>query len=91
MLFYRATAVVVKGPHLRGRDHQPPPDLDRLTVGEAERRAAGTAALVYLRKGETFAELAAGSDRYHTAWRYANETVALLAAWAPNCAVRPGR
>ncbi len=40
--------------------------------------------LAYLRKGETFAELAArfgvGTT---TAWRYVNETVALLAARAP--------
>ena len=40
--------------------------------------------LVYLRKGETFTELAArfgvGTT---TAWRYVNETVALLAARAP--------
>ena len=40
--------------------------------------------LVYLRKGETFAEVAAGFGvGTSTAWRYANETVALLAARAP--------
>ena len=40
--------------------------------------------LVYLRKGETFAELAAGFEvGTSTAWRYVNETVALLAARAP--------
>jgi hypothetical protein len=40
--------------------------------------------LVYLRKGETFAELGAGFGvGTTTAWRYANETVALLAARAP--------
>jgi hypothetical protein len=40
--------------------------------------------LVYLRKGETFAELAAGFRAgTTTAWRYVNETVALLAARAP--------
>ena len=40
--------------------------------------------LVYLRKGETFAELAAGFGvGTATAWRYVNETVALLAARAP--------
>ena len=40
--------------------------------------------LVYLRKGETFAELAAGFGvGTTTAWRYVNETVALLAARAP--------
>jgi Helix-turn-helix of DDE superfamily endonuclease/DDE superfamily endonuclease len=40
--------------------------------------------LVYLRKGETFAELAAGFGiGTTTAWRYVNETIALLAARAP--------
>src|SRR5690348_10170162 len=40
--------------------------------------------LVYLRKGETFAELGAGFGvGTTTAWRYVNETVALLAARAP--------
>jgi DDE superfamily endonuclease/Helix-turn-helix of DDE superfamily endonuclease len=40
--------------------------------------------LAYLRKGDTFAEIAAGFDvGTTTAWRYVNETVALLAARAP--------
>jgi DDE superfamily endonuclease/Helix-turn-helix of DDE superfamily endonuclease len=40
--------------------------------------------LAYLRKGETFAELAAGFGiGTTTAWRYAEETVTLLAARAP--------
>jgi hypothetical protein len=40
--------------------------------------------LVYLRKGETFAEIAAGSGvGTATAWRYVNETAGLLAARAP--------
>jgi hypothetical protein len=40
--------------------------------------------LAYLRKGETFAELAAGFGvGTSTAWRYVNETTALLAARAP--------
>jgi hypothetical protein len=40
--------------------------------------------LAYLKKGETFAELAAGSGvGTATAWRYVNETVAMLAARAP--------
>jgi len=40
--------------------------------------------LAYLRKGETFAEVAAGFGVGRTtAWRYAGETVALLAARAP--------
>jgi DDE superfamily endonuclease/Helix-turn-helix of DDE superfamily endonuclease len=40
--------------------------------------------LVYLRKGETFADLAAGFEvGTATAWRYVNQTVGLLAARAP--------
>src|SRR6185369_10358220 len=40
--------------------------------------------LAYLRKGETFAELAAGFEvGTSSAWRYATETVDLLAARAP--------
>ena len=40
--------------------------------------------LAYLRKGETFADLAAGFGvGTATAWRYVTETVALLAARAP--------
>jgi len=40
--------------------------------------------LAYLRKGDTFAELAAGFGvGTATAWRYVNETVALLAARSP--------
>jgi hypothetical protein len=38
--------------------------------------------LAYLRKGDTFAELAAGFG-IGTAWRYVTETTALLAARAP--------
>src|SRR5512142_740197 len=40
--------------------------------------------LVHLRKGETFADLAAGFEvGTATAWRYARETITLLAARAP--------
>src|SRR5215469_7045209 len=47
--------------------------------------------LAYLRKGETFAELAAGfAVGTTTAWRYVEETVALLAARAPKLARRSG-
>ena len=43
--------------------------------------------LAYLRKGETFAELAAGFGvGTTTAWRYVNETTDLLAARARSCA-----
>jgi hypothetical protein len=47
---------------------------------------AGQALLVlaYLRKGDPFAEIAAGFGiSAATAWRYVHETVALLAARAP--------
>src|SRR5947209_16370882 len=44
----------------------------------------GLLVLAYLRKGETFADLAAGFGvGAATAWRYIDETVALLAARAP--------
>jgi hypothetical protein len=40
--------------------------------------------LAYLKKGETFAQLAAGFDvGTTTAWRYVNETVTLLSARSP--------
>ena len=47
--------------------------------------------LAYLRKGETFAELAAFSIGTATAWRYVNETTALLAARAPKLRLWAGR
>jgi hypothetical protein len=60
----------------------------RISTGSCWRKLnAGQQALLvqaYLRKGETFAELAAGFGvGTTTAWRYVNETVALLAARAP--------
>jgi len=60
----------------------------RASIGSPWRKLnAGKQALLvlaYLRKGETFAELAAGFDvGTTTAWRYVNETAALLAARAP--------
>jgi hypothetical protein len=60
----------------------------RISTGSCRRKLnPGQQALLvlaYLRKGETFAELAAGFGvGTTTAWRYVNETVALLAARAP--------
>jgi hypothetical protein len=60
----------------------------RASIGSPWRKLnAGRQALlvlVYLRKGETFTELAAGFGvGTTTAWRYVNETVALLAARTP--------
>jgi hypothetical protein len=60
----------------------------RTAIGSPWRKLnAGRQALLvlaYLRKGETFAELAAGFEvGTTTAWRYVNETVALLAGRAP--------
>ena len=48
--------------------------------------------LVYLRKGETFAEIAAGFGvGTTTAWRYAGETVACWRPGRRSCARPPGR
>ncbi len=48
--------------------------------------------LAHLRKGETFAQLAAGFGvGTATAWRYVSETVALLAARRPEAARRCGQ
>lgn len=85
MLFYRAalslsrpTLVYVSGVIRR----------HRAAIGSAWRKlTCGDQALlvlVYLRKGETFAEVAAGFGvSTATAWRYVTETVRLLAARAP--------
>jgi hypothetical protein len=85
MLFYRAalplssrTLTFVSGVIRR----------HRAAIGSPWRKLnAGRQALlvlVYLRKGETFTEVAAGFEvGTTTAWRYVNETVALLAARAP--------
>ena len=52
--------------------------------GNSWRSSATALVLAYLRKGETFAELAAGfAVGTTTAWRYVQKTVALLAARAP--------
>ena len=70
----------------------------RIAIGSHWRKLnAGKQALLvlaYLRKGETFAELAAGFEvGVTTAWRYVDETVDLLAARAPKLrqAVRDAR
>src|ERR1700719_5387455 len=60
----------------------------RMSIGSRWRKLnpgqQGLLVLAYLRKGETFAELAAGfAVGTTTAWRYVEETVALLAARAP--------
>jgi DDE superfamily endonuclease/Helix-turn-helix of DDE superfamily endonuclease len=53
-------------------------------MAEAEPRRQGLLMLAYLCKGETFADLAAGFGvGTMTAWRYLQETAALLAARAP--------
>jgi DDE superfamily endonuclease len=52
-------------------------------VAEAAGRQA-LLVLAYLKKGETFSDLAKGFEvGLATAWRYVNETVDLLAARAP--------
>ena len=59
----------------------------RAKIGSVWRRNPGQQALlvlVYLRKGETYTEVAAGFDvSITTAWRYVEEAVQLLAARAP--------
>jgi hypothetical protein len=53
-------------------------------LAQAEPRQQALLVLAHLRKGETFAELAAGFGiSTVTAWRYVTETVRLLAARAP--------
>ena len=48
--------------------------------------------LVYLRKGEPFAQVGAGFGvSTTTCWRYVHETVELLAQWAPKLRRRYGR
>ena len=56
-------------------------------LAQAQPGAAGAAGAGHLRKGETFAELAAGFGvGTATAWRYVSETVALLAGPLPEAA-----
>ena len=62
----------------------PPPGPDRLVLAQVHLWPAGAAGAGLLRKGETFAELAAGFGiGTTTAWRYVTETVGLLAARSP--------
>jgi hypothetical protein len=96
MLFYRAVLPLSRATltYLAGmvRRH-------RRQIGSAWRKLnpgqQALLVLVHLRKGETFAGLAAGFGvGTATAWRYVNETVALLAArsWTRRCVrrSRPG-
>ncbi|WP_084966078.1 transposase family protein [Thermoactinospora rubra] len=85
MLFYRAAVDVSRATltYLAGiiRRH-------RKAIGSPWRRLSpgqqALLVLVYLRKGETFAEVAAGFGiSVATAWRYVEETVRLLAARSP--------
>src|ERR1700722_20759924 len=85
MLFYRAALPLSRKTlsYTAGITHRP-----RKSIGSCWRKLnPGQQALLvlaYLRKGETFAELAAGfAVGTTTAWRYVEETVALLAARAP--------
>ncbi|GAA1315523.1 hypothetical protein GCM10009634_86340 [Saccharothrix xinjiangensis] len=85
MLFYRAalplshrTLTFVSG-LVRAHRRQSGSVWRRLNPGQQ-----ALLVLVYLRKGETFAEIGAGFDiSTTTCWRYVNETVELLAARAP--------
>lgn len=85
MLFYRAAVDVSRSTlnYVAGlirRHHK--------AIGSAWRRLnpeqQALLVLVYLRKGETFVELGAGFGvSTATAWRYVEETVALLSARSP--------
>jgi hypothetical protein len=85
VLFYRAalplsSRTLTVGSGIIGRH--------RISIGSPRRTLnpgpQALLVLVYLRKGETSAELATGSGAgTTTAWRYASETAALLAARAP--------
>jgi Helix-turn-helix of DDE superfamily endonuclease len=90
----RRAAVVVPDPQLRRRhhpalpqDHPALPQVNRVRVAEAAGRPAGRQALLvlaYLKKGETFSDLAKGFEvGLAAAWRCVDETVDLLAARAP--------
>ena len=84
MLFYRAALPLSSRTLTFVAGSSAGTGLDRVALAEAELRAQALLVLVYLRKGETFAEIAAGFGvGTSTAWRYVNETVALLAARAP--------
>ena len=85
MLFYPAALPLSRQTlDLHRRDHPPPPQADRLALAQAQPGRQALLVLAYLRKGETFAELAAGFGiGTATAWRYVTETVALLAARSP--------
>lgn len=77
-------AVVAPHPELHSRPAASAPPGDRLTGRCPNPTTQALLVLVHLRKGETFAELAAGFDiSVSTAWRYVQETVELLAARAP--------
>ena len=77
-------AVVPQDPELRGRDHPAAPEADRVAVAEAEPWAAGPARARLPAQGR---DVRGAGGRFRvgrtTAWRYAGETVALLAARAP--------
>ncbi len=74
-------AVVVPDPDLCLRPHPSPPQVDPVVLAKAEPRSAALLVPAHLRKGETFAELAAGfAVGVLTAWRYMNETADRVAA-----------
>jgi hypothetical protein len=71
-------------PSPRRRSHPPAPPQDRSCWRKLSPGRQALLVLAYLRKGETFAELAAGFGiGAAAAWRYVSETVALLAARSP--------
>jgi hypothetical protein len=80
MLFYLPRCRCPLDPGLHRRDH-PAQQADRLTLAQAQPGRQTLPVLACMRKGDTFAALAAGSAfGTATAWRYVSKTVALLAA-----------
>lgn len=86
LLFYRAAPPLscAPDPHLCRRDHPRSPEAIGSCWRELSPGGQALLVLVYVRKGDLFVELAAGSGvSAATARRYVNDRIALLAARTP--------
>ena len=85
LLFYRAALPLSRQTLTYvARGHPPPPCRDRLVLVQGAPRRAGPAGTGLPAERRPYADTAAGFGvSTATAWRYVNETVALLAARAP--------